>query len=463
MAEQIMKIYNSLTNQKETFLPREPGKIGMYACGQTVYDLCHMGHARTMVAFDIVVRHFRAMGYDVTYVRNITDIDDKIIKRAQENDESFEALTERMIDLMHEDEAALNLLPVDIEPRATGNIGQIINMISTLMDKGIAYQTPNGDVLYEVQKFEGYGKLSNKDLEGQEAGNRVDVDQYKKHPFDFVLWKPAKVGEPAWDSPWGKGRPGWHIECSAMTKSCLGDHFDIHAGGFDLQFPHHENEIAQSEAANGCTFASYWMHSGFLNINDEKMSKSLNNFFTIRDVLQDYDAEVVRYFLITSHYRSQLNYTLDNLTAAKKALTRLYQSILDAVIDTAFEIKADNAYVAKYDAAMNDDFNTPETLSVLFELARDINRAKQNNQPYGLEANTLHFLGKRLGILYQSPERFLKGNDEESAEIEALIDSRNTARANKDWATADKIRDKLNAMGIEILDGASEGSRWRRK
>ena len=462
MAEKIMKIYNSLSNQKEIFTPRVAGEVGLYVCGQTVYDLCHMGHARTMVAFDVVVRHLRSMDYKVTYVRNITDIDDKIINRANENGEAFNELTERMITIMHEDEAALNLLLVDHEPRATANIQQIINLISTLMDKGIAYQTDNGDVLFEVEKFPSYGKLSNKDLEGQEAGSRVSIGSQKKHPFDFVLWKPAKADEPSWDSPWGKGRPGWHIECSAMAKDCLGDHFDIHAGGFDLQFPHHENEIAQSEAATGKTFATYWMHSGFLNINNEKMSKSLDNFFTIRDVLKEYDAEVLRYFLITSHYRSQLNYSTDNLDAAKRSLTRLYQALSSLDVDRNFKPEPDNAYVERYNAVMNDDFNTPEALSVMFDLAREINRCKQQEKACVLEVNTLVFLGERLGLLHQLPEAFLKGRKDEKEIIDELVSKRNQARADKEWALADTLREQLTERGVEILDGA-QGTTWRKK
>ncbi len=456
-----MKIYNSLTNKKEDFKPKVAGEVGLYICGQTVYDYCHIGHARTMVAFDVIVRHLRAINYKVTYVRNITDIDDKIINRANENSEEFSNLTERMIKIMHEDEASLNLLSVDHEPRATQNISQIIDLITILQDKGFAYQAANGDVLYNVEKFDGYGKLSNKDLEGQVSGARVDVDLNKKHPFDFVLWKPAKENEPSWDSPWGKGRPGWHIECSAMAKNCLGDTFDIHGGGFDLQFPHHENEIAQSEAANGKCFANYWMHSGFLNINNEKMSKSLNNFFTIRDVLKSYNSEVVRYFLITSHYRSQLNYSTDNLDAAKTALTRLYQSISDLETDNNFIPQSDNKYVNQYDEVMADDFNTPEAVAILFKLSHEINRKKQAKQDCMVEANTLMFLAKRLGLLYQNVVEFFKGSAENSHEIDELVKQRNQARADKNWSLADEIRDKLAADGIEILDGA-KGTTWRK-
>lgn len=457
-----MKIYNSLTNKKETFIPRVPGEVGLYVCGQTVYDFCHMGHARTMVAFDVVVRHLRAMNYKVTYVRNITDIDDKIIKRANENNELFTDLTERMITIMHEDEKSLNLLPVDEEPRATHNIEQIIALISTLIEKGVAYKTDKGDVLFEVEQFPTYGKLSNKDLEGQESGARVNIDTQKKHPFDFVLWKPSKEGEPSWGSPWGKGRPGWHIECSAMSMSCLGESFDIHAGGFDLQFPHHENEIAQSEAATGKPFANIWMHSGFLNINNEKMSKSLDNFFTIRDVLKTYEPEVLRYFLITSHYRSQLNYSISNLDASKRSLTRMYQALSKLTLDRAYVPSQDNPYLVRFNDVMNDDFNTPEALSVLFDLTRDINRKKQLEEPCELESNTLIYLGGRLGLLHQSAEDFLQAPQDEGEKIDELISKRNQAREDKNWSLADELRDKLIELNIEILD-SSEGTTWRKK
>lgn len=456
-----MKIYNSLTNTKQDFKPRVAGEVGLYICGQTVYDYCHIGHARTMVAFDVIVRHLRAMNYKVNYVRNITDIDDKIINRANENGENFNDLTERMIKIMHEDEKQLNLLPVDHEPRATQNIQQIIDLITTLKDKGYAYQATNGDVLFEVAKFTDYGKLSNKDLEGQVSGARVDVDLDKKNSFDFVLWKPAKENEPSWDSPWGKGRPGWHIECSAMSKRCLGDTFDIHGGGFDLQFPHHENEIAQSEAANGKTFVNYWMHSGFLNINNEKMSKSLDNFFTIRDVLKSYNSEVVRYFLITSHYRSQLNYSIDNLDAAKTALTRLYQAISELDTDMNYIPQTDNNYIKRYDLVMADDFNTPEAIAILFELAHIVNRKKQAKEDCMIEVNTLMFLAKRLGLLYQNVGDFFKGTAENSQQIDKLVKQREQARSDKNWVLADQIRDQLAVDGIEILDG-TQGSKWRK-
>lgn len=464
MAEKMNQItlYNSLTNKKEIFKPLVDGKVGFYACGQTVYDYCHVGHARTMVAFDVIVRHFRAMGYDVNYVRNITDIDDKIINRANENGEPFEALTARMIEIMHQDERSLNLLPVSQEPRATDNINQIIEFIQRLEAQDIAYQASNGDVFFEVNKFEGYGKLSNKDLAGQQSGARVDVVNEKRDPFDFVLWKQAKAGEPAWDSPWGKGRPGWHIECSAMSLSCLGENFDIHGGGKDLQFPHHENEIAQSEAANHKPFANYWMHAGFLSIDNEKMSKSLGNFFTIRKVLEKYNAEVLRFFFMTSHYRSQLNYSVDNIDAAKSALMRLYQAVEGIDVVQGFTPQQDDLYVAKYNQAMNDDFNTPEALSVLFELVKEVNRNKADNAGQARYfAGVLTFLADRMGLLYQHSDVFLKGDVDEE-QIDAMLAARDLARQQKDWAKADALRDELLAMDIEILDSAS-GSSWRKK
>jgi cysteinyl-tRNA synthetase len=458
-----IKLYNSLTNQKETFVPITDGKVSFYACGQTVYDYCHIGHARTMTAFDVIVRHFRAMGYEVNYVRNITDIDDKIINRANENGESISELTERMIEIMHQDEQQLNLLPVDQEPRATAHIAEIIQLIERLIANDSAYIADNGDVCFAVKQFKDYGKLSNKDLEGQQSGARVDVVSEKRDPFDFVLWKKAKAGEPAWPSPWGEGRPGWHIECSAMSMNCLGETFDIHAGGMDLIFPHHENEIAQSEAASYNKFVNYWMHSGFLSINNEKMSKSLGNFFTIRDVIAQYNPEVVRYFLITSHYRSQLNYSLENLNAAKSALMRLYQAISEVERVADYQVDSDNAYIERYNKAMNDDFNTPEALSVLFDLAKEVNRAK--GTPAAVEyAQVLFVLADRLGLLYQNPSEFLQGGegDIDSSQIEKLIADRKQARADKDWVLADAIRDKLAQKGIEILDSA-DGTTWRKK
>lgn len=459
----MITIYNSYTKQKETFKPLVSGKIGMYVCGMTVYDFCHLGHARAMVAFDVIIRHFKAQGYDVTYVRNITDIDDKIIERALANKESVSELTERMINALHADAKQLNLLPPDIEPRATANIDAIIALIERLMAKGYAYQAESGDVYFEVEKFEHYGRLSNKDLAGQQAGARVEIAQHKKNALDFVLWKPAKAGEPAWPSPWGEGRPGWHIECSAMSMQCLGETFDIHGGGFDLQFPHHENEIAQSEAATDKPFAKHWMHVGFLNVDDEKMSKSLGNFFTIRDVLASYDAEVVRYFLISSHYRSQLNYSTANLAAAKSAVDRLYQTLSGIDLPQNDLLQEDMAtWVGRFNAAMNDDFNTPEAIAVLFDLAREVNRKKQQDDAVAIkEAQCLKSLANQLGLLERLPEHYFQGETTNVDEIEQLLADRQQARKEKDWAMADKIRAELLEQGIEILDGP-EGSTWRR-
>jgi cysteinyl-tRNA synthetase len=358
-----LKIYNTLTRKKETFQPRVPGKIGMYVCGMTVYDYCHIGHARVMIVFDTVARYFRHKGYALTYVRNITDIDDKIIHRANENGEEFTALTQRFIDAMHEDEKALSVLPPDIEPRATQSIPAIIAMIEALITKGLAYAGTNGDIFYSVSKFESYGKLSGKNLADLQVGERVDVDHAKQNPLDFVLWKMAKADEPSWDSPWGAGRPGWHIECSAMSTCCLGNHFDIHGGGMDLQFPHHENEIAQSEGATGETFVNVWMHNGFVRVDNEKMSKSLGNFFTVREVLKQYQPEVIRFFILQSHYRSPLNYSDEQLNDAKAGLTRLYTALRDVeVIDAPLE----GDYKIRFERAMGDDFNTPVAVSVLF-------------------------------------------------------------------------------------------------
>ena len=369
-----MKIYNTLTRKKEEFIPRIPGKVGMYVCGMTVYDYCHIGHARVMVVFDTIARYLRHKGYDLTYVRNITDIDDKIINRANENGEDFTALTERFINAMHEDERALSVLPPDIEPSATQSIPDIITMIEALITKGLAYVGTNGDVFYSVSKFKPYGKLSGKNLADLQAGERVDVDQAKQDPLDFVLWKMAKPGEPSWDSPWGQGRPGWHIECSAMSTCCLGNHFDIHGGGMDLQFPHHENEIAQSEGATGEKFVNYWLHNGFVRVDNEKMSKSLGNFFTVREVLKQYQPEVVRFFILLSHYRSPLNYSDEQLNDAKAGLTRLYTALRDVeVIDSPIN----DEYKVRFEQAMDDDFNTPVALSVLFDIATELNKAKQ--------------------------------------------------------------------------------------
>ncbi|MBF6648295.1 cysteine--tRNA ligase [Methylobacter sp. BlB1] len=464
----MLKIYNTLTRKKELFQPREAGKVGMYVCGMTVYDYCHIGHARVMVVFDTVARYFRHLGYDLTYVRNITDIDDKIIQRANENGEEFGKLTERFIEAMHEDERALSVLPPDIEPRATQSIEQIIAMIETLVAKGLAYVGSNGDVFYSVNKFKDYGQLSGKNLDELQAGERVDVDLAKQNPMDFVLWKMAKPNEPAWGSPWGLGRPGWHIECSAMSTCCLGNHFDIHGGGMDLQFPHHENEIAQSEGATGEKFVNLWMHNGFVRINEEKMSKSLGNFFTVREVLQRYRPEIIRFFILSSHYRSPLNYSDEHLDEAGAALTRLYTA-LRGVETAEAAIEAD--YKARFEQAMDDDFNTPVALSVLFDLARELNKVKENNREKAVQlAATLRYLGGLLGILQDDPDTFLKGGaiagsstlSLSNEQIEQQIQARLEAKKNKDWSTADRIRDELKEQGI-ILEDVPGGTNWRRE
>ncbi|WP_196137501.1 cysteine--tRNA ligase [Aliikangiella sp. G2MR2-5] len=463
----MLQIYNSISQSKQIFKPIEPGKVRMYVCGITIYDYSHVGHARTFVAFDVMTRYLRFSGYDLTFVRNITDIDDKIIARANENGESISELTTRFEKIMHEDFSALGMLKPDVEPKATQSIDEIIDIIETLVDKGYAYQGDSGDVYYHVPKFAEYGKLSKQHIEQLQAGERVDVATDKKSPLDFVLWKKAKPEEPSWDSPWGAGRPGWHIECSAMSKKCLGDHFDIHGGGSDLQFPHHENEIAQSEAANGCCFANTWIHTGMVQVDKEKMSKSLNNFFTIRDVLKQFRPEAVRFFMVSSHYRSQLNYSEDNLKAADAGLERLYLSLRDLELTELPVVSDDNAFLKKFKLAMDDDFNTPEAIAVLFELAKEINRLKGDDADKAREsAAVLIMLGEVLGILQQEPEAFLKSSasDEESdaAEIEVLIEQRNMARAEKNWALADEIRDKLLKDGIVLEDKGGVTS-WRRE
>lgn len=459
-----MQIYNTLTRRKEPFTPLEAGKVGMYVCGMTVYDYCHLGHARVMVAFDVISRYLRERGYEVNYVRNITDIDDKILKRADENGESITALTERMIAAMHEDEARLFVLPPSHEPRATGHVDDIVAMIETLIEKGFAYAADNGDVYYRVRKFADYGKLNNRQLDDMRAGSRVEVDVHKEDPLDFVLWKAAKPGEAHWASPWGNGRPGWHIECSAMSTCCLGDTFDIHGGGPDLTFPHHENEIAQSEAATGKTYVNTWMHAGAVRVDQEKMSKSLGNFFTIRDVLAEHDPEVVRFLLVASHYRSPINYSLDSLTEARKSLTRLYTA-LEGVELGAIASSGVSAYRERFTQVMDDDFNTPEALAVLFELAREVNRAKQESPEQAATlAAELKQLGSVLGLLQQAPQTFLKGTQQQGmplseSEIDAKIAQRQQAKANKDFAQADAIRDELAALGI-ILKDSREGTSW---
>ncbi|WP_068714090.1 cysteine--tRNA ligase [Vibrio tritonius] len=460
----MLKIYNTLTRQKEEFKPINAGKVGMYVCGVTIYDLCHIGHGRTFVSFDVVSRYLRYLGYDLTFVRNITDIDDKIIKRAAENGESCDSLTERLIQDMYTDFDALNMRRPDVEPRATKFIPEIIALVEKLIEKGFAYVADNGDVMFEVAKFDDYGKLSRQDLDQLQAGARVDIETAKRSPLDFVVWKMSKPGEPTWESPWGAGRPGWHIECSAMNSSILGDHFDIHGGGSDLQFPHHENEIAQSCCAHGGHYVNTWMHSGMVMVDKEKMSKSLGNFFTIRDVLGHYDPETVRYFLMSGHYRSQLNYSEENLNQARASLERLYTALRGLDLTAAPVEMGD--YKQRFNDAMSDDFNTPEAYSVLFDMAREINRLKGEDFD---KANALGALMRELadviGILHQDPEHFLQGDagdSDEAAEIEALIKLRNDSRAAKDWANADLARDKLNEMGIVLEDGP-EGTTWRRK
>lgn len=438
------------------------GKIDMYVCGITIYDYCHIGHARTFVGFDVIVRYLRHIGYDLKHVRNITDIDDKIIKRANENGESINDLTVRMTKAMHEDFDSLNMLRPDIEPTVTSHMDEIIVMVKRLIEKGHAYVAADGDVLFDVSTFEQYGALSQQDLTMLQSGSRVEVAQDKDDPLDFVLWKKAKAGEPSWSSPWGEGRPGWHIECSAMSSKHLGEHFDIHGGGSDLQFPHHENEIAQSCCANNGKYVNTWMHTGMVQVNKEKMSKSLDNFFTVREVLKAYDAESVRYFLISGHYRSQLNYSQENLDQARSSLERIYTALRD-VEPVECDLEG-NEFVAKFRKAMNDDFNTPEALPVLFELAKELNRVKDSDAVQaGKLAFVLRSLGEVLGVAQQAPEAFLQGGqgDDEVATIEALIVKRNEARASKDWGAADEARDALNALGVILEDSAGKTT-WRK-
>lgn len=455
-----LQIFNTETRKKEVFTPIHPGKVGMYVCGVTVYDLCHIGHARVMVVFDTVVRHLRTLGYDVNYVRNITDIDDKIIKRALENGESIQSLTERMIKEMHADETAMNVLRPDMEPKATEHMDEIRHMIETLIDKGFAYPAENGDVYFKVKAFDEYGRLSGKNIDDLESGARVDVNEVKQDPLDFVLWKASKENEPSWNSAWGDGRPGWHIECSAMSTKCLGNHFDIHGGGMDLSFPHHENEIAQSECATGEHYVNTWMHCGFVRIDDEKMSKSLNNFFTIREVLKVYHPEVIRYFLLSSHYRSPVNYSEENLNSAKASVGRLYSALESVAIDDRVVPTANTEFEAEFMAVMNDDFNTPKAIAVLFELAKEVNKTKQP----GLAALLIK-LANQIGLLEQSAESFFKSQPSDSdlsdEMIAQLIAERKNARAEKNFARSDEIRDLLSNQGIELLDSA-EGTSWRR-
>lgn len=458
-----MQIYNSLTRTKSEFIPIEANKIKMYVCGMTTYDYCHIGHARMLMTFDMVARYFRVQGYDVTFVQNITDIDDKIIARANENGETITQLTSRFIDYMHEDLHALNVNLPDIEPRATEHIPQMIDMIDTLIKKGHAYHSESGDVLYEVATFPSYGKLTNQKLEELQAGQRIAVDDSKRHPYDFVLWKSSKPGEPFWESPWGNGRPGWHIECSAMCRTTLGDKFDIHGGGLDLKFPHHEGEIAQSESICGDKYVNYWMHNGFVNVDNEKMSKSLGNFFTIRDVLELFSGEVIRFFLLGTHYRSPLNYSDSGLNDAKNGLERLYTALRSINTYAVSHTQLQTAY-PEFFAAMDDDFNSAKAISELFAIAKTLNKSTSNDEQEKM-ASDLKALGNILGILEDQPEQFLQGSNNtkqaiNSQAIDNLIEQRNIARANKDFAAADSIRDQLNDMGVEIEDAGGKTT-WR--
>jgi len=460
----MLKIHNSLSRTKQTFAPIEPGKVRMYVCGMTVYDYCHLGHARVLVVFDMVQRWLRASGLDVIYVRNITDIDDKIIRRAAENHETIDVLTGRFIHAMDEDAALLGVEKPAFEPRATQYVPGMIAMIATLMDKGLAYVATSGDVCYSVRDFSGYGKLSGKSLDDLRAGERVDIADGKRDPLDFVLWKSAKPGEPQWDSPWGAGRPGWHIECSVMSDALLGEHFDIHGGGQDLQFPHHENEIAQSEGAHGHQHVNYWMHNGFVRVDNEKMSKSLGNFFTIREVLATYDPEVLRFFILRAHYRSPLNYSDQHLDDAKGALTRLYTALKNAPPPPSLPPHAPDwcdTYAVAFKQAMDDDFNTPEAVAVLFDLASETNKT---NDPR--HAGLLKALGGVLGLLQRDPVEFLQSGSagqsgHEPEQIEQRIAERSAAKKAKNYAEADRIRQELLAAGI-VLEDTPQGTVWRR-
>jgi cysteinyl-tRNA synthetase len=458
-----LRIFNSLTRQVETFSPITPGRVRMYVCGMTIYDLCHVGHARMMMSFDVVQRWLKASGYGVTYVRNITDIDDKIIRRAVERGITIRELTDEMTLAMHQDIGALGIEPPTHEPRATEYVPQMLTMIGQLQRNGLAYQASNGDVNYAVRKFEGYGKLSGKSLDDLRAGERVAVDDSKLDPMDFVLWKSAKAEEPAeakYESPFGSGRPGWHIECSAMACALLGEQFDIHGGGLDLQFPHHENEIAQSEGATGKRFVNYWMHNGFLNVDNEKMSKSLGNFFTIRDVLARYDGETIRYFVLRVHYRSPFNFSDAGLDDARQGLKRLYTALGSVALPDVADLTIDWAHpqAARFKAAMDEDFNTPIAASVLFDLAAEVNRDGSLEAAVLLKA-----LAGTLGLLQQAPQAYLQGGagegSEQAAQIEALIQARAQAKASRDFAQADRIRDELTSMGIVLKDSA-QGTTW---
>ena len=461
----MLHLYNSLTRAREPLTTLEPGVVRLYVCGITVYDYCHLGHARFLIVFDMFTRFLRAAGWQVRYVRNVTDVDDKIINRAAESGGDAEEIATRFTRAMSEDEAALGLVAPDVEPRATAHIDDIIAMIATLIDKGAAYVGDNSDVYYDVSTFARYGALSGRDTAELRSGARIAVNESKDDPLDFVLWKPAKDGEPAWDSPWGPGRPGWHIECSAMSTCCLGDTFDIHGGGLDLQFPHHENEIAQSEAETGKPYVGLWMHNGFVTVDDEKMSKSLGNFLTVRDVLADYDAESVRYFVLATHYRSPLAYNGPAMDAAVNALSRLYTTLRDAPDDAHADTSGLAPDRERFFAAMHDDLNTPAALAVLFDLARRANRCDSPGEAAALAA-LMRELGQTIGLLGQTPETFLQGggaaDDDLSAErIESMLAARREARANKDFAAADAIRDELTGAGITLEDTA-DGTKWRR-
>lgn len=461
-----LKVHNDLTKRKETFVPIDPQRVRMYVCGMTVYDYCHVGHARVMVVFDVVARYLRHVygAQHVSYVRNVTDIDDKIIHRANDNGEPFTTLTSRFIAAMHEDAARLGVLPPDEEPCATHHIGEIVEMIRALIANGYAYTADNGDVYYDVSRFGPYGRLSGKQIDDLRAGERVAVDEAKDDPLDFVLWKAAKPGEPSWESPWGAGRPGWHIECSAMSTHCLGEHFDIHGGGLDLTFPHHENEIAQSEGATGHTFVNYWLHNGFVRVDNEKMSKSLGNFFTIRQVLASYDPEVVRWFILGSHYRSPLNYSDQHLDNARAALTTLYTALRGLDLPPPAAPPQGEA-AERFFRAMDDDFNTPEAMAVLFDLAREVNRLRAGDPAQAVGPGALlKQLGGLLGLLQNDPQAFLQGAPPaglSDAEIQRLIDQRLAARRAKDWAAADRVRNALKEQGIVLEDGPG-GTTWRR-
>lgn len=466
----MLNIYSSMSKTKSPFKPMQEGKVAMYVCGITVYDFCHIGHAKLLVTFDVVYRHLLHLGYDVRYVRNITDIEDKIFARAKENGEDYKALSDRFIAHMHEDEESLNILKPTLEPRATGFIAEIIALIERLIENGCAYQADNGDVYFELDKFEQYGKLSRRKTEDLLVGDRIDVEKAKKNPLDFVLWKMAKPGEAMWASPWGDGRPGWHIECSAMSTSTLGDTLDIHGGATDLVFPHHENEIAQSEAATGKELANNWMHCGVVRVDKEKMSKSLGNFFTIRDVLKKYHREVIRYFLTASHYRSTINYSDDNLNLAKTELSRFYQGIrsldLTRVLEPSVDISAAlKDFDKRFDESMNDDFNTAKAIAVMFEVLKNISAASDDDEKTILGQCLVRF-GQRLGFLFENAEDFFKNapgeNNVDAELIEQLIVERKEVRENKNWARADEIRDELDALGVllEDLDGKTT---WKLK